>query len=67
MNRNRKKYALSLDTKFDAVTQDKLGKAKLDDCGYDDWIKGSETDREFQNNIAGIWASVLRSYKNVTT
>ena len=58
VNRYGEKYGLSPDTKFDATTQDKLGKALLDDCGYSAWIKGTETDEVFQNNIAGKWASV---------
>ena len=58
VNRYGEKYGLSSDTKFDATTQDKLGKALLDDCGYSAWIKGTETDEAFQKNIAGKWTSV---------
>ena len=49
---------LSDNTPFDAATQDELGLALLNDCGFSKWIKGVMSDHDFQKNLAKKWASV---------
>ena len=45
-------------TKFDQATQDKMSEYYLNVAGYQDWKAGKITDEEFNNKLAGQFASV---------
>jgi conjugal transfer mating pair stabilization protein TraG len=49
---------LSDDTPFNAVTQEMLGQARLEERGYSKWMGGEMSDHDFQKNLAKEWASV---------
>jgi len=44
--------------KFDAATQDKLGKALLEDAGLSQFKAGKKSPTEFQNDVSKIWGAV---------
>ena len=45
-------------TKFDQATQDRMSEYYLNVAGYQDWKAGKITDEEFNNRLAGQFASV---------
>jgi len=54
------KLGISLDSKFDKETQDKLSQYYLNVAGYQDWKAGKITDAEFNDRLAGQFASVKK-------
>lgn len=55
---NRFNPGISLDTKFNVLTQDMLAISILDKRGYNEWLDGKKSDHDFQKNLAKEWASV---------
>ncbi|WP_204848580.1 hypothetical protein [Rhizobium lusitanum] len=54
----RKQLGLTGHELFDASMQDKLAKALLDGRGYQKWVDGLISDRQFQANLSFEWASL---------
>lgn len=52
------KLRLSDDMIFDEKLQDRLGVARLEEAGLNDFINGKISEQSFQRKIAGGWASV---------
>jgi len=44
--------------KFDAATQDKLGKALLEDAGLASFKAGKMSAAQFQNNVSKVWGAI---------
>ena len=55
---NRFNPGISLDTKFNVLTQDMLAISILDKSGYNEWLERKKSDHDFQKNLAKEWASV---------
>ncbi len=55
-----KKAGVNLSEKFTPEIQDKIAGALLDEVGYEKVIAGKMTMDEFQNRLAGRWASLPR-------
>jgi hypothetical protein len=58
LRRLTKKLGIGKNAKFDKATQDKLGLELLKEAGGDKYKKGKITAKQYQNRIAGVWASV---------
>ena len=44
--------------RFDAATQDKLGKALLEDAGLASFKEGKMSASQFQNNVSKVWGAI---------
>lgn len=54
----KNKLNLSDDMIFDENLQDRLGMARLEQAGLNDFVDGRISEQDFQLKIAGAWASV---------
>lgn len=52
------KAGLSMSTKFSAQIQDKLAGMLIDKAGWKEYTSGKMRIDEFQNKLAGVWASL---------
>jgi len=49
---------VSPEDRFDAITQDKLGRALLNQSGYQDYKSGRISKDAFADRLAGVWAAL---------